>query len=143
MRAAASRVLLLVFAAALGAGVGCSEPTTACRGPAGEINVCINGRRIEFSDQYPPHRHEAGSLYVPVEPVARQLRIDVRTVIRGDGQSAVVTVGGRPFDPAMAFTAKGVHVHDGQVYVPLRELAAAARLKLDMDAETGTAGFAR
>jgi hypothetical protein len=134
-------VLLLVIAGAVAAG--CSRPTTACRGPAEEINICMNGRRIEFTERYLPHRHESGSLYVPVEPLARQLRIDVRTVIRGDGQSAIVTVGGRPFDPAMASTAKGVHVHDGQVYVPLRELAAAARLQLDMDAETGTAGFAR
>lgn len=141
MRAAAAWVLLLVVAAV--AGAGCAEPTTACQGPAHEINVCINGRRIQFAEGHLPHKHESGSLYVPVEPLARQLGIDVRTVIRGDGQSAIVTVGGLPFDPAMAFTAKGVHVHDGKVYVPLRELAAAARLKLDMDAETGTAGFAR
>lgn len=124
--------------------LGCSAPpTTICRGPSDAINICVNGKRISFDEAHPPHRHEEGSLYVPVEPVAQYLRLDIRTVVRGDGKSAIVTVSGRPFDPAMAYGAKGIYVYDGQVYVPLRELAAAARLTLDMDAETGTAGFAR
>ncbi|HYF91899.1 MAG TPA: hypothetical protein VD969_06610 [Symbiobacteriaceae bacterium] len=134
-------LLLAVFCA--GWAAGCSEQTSVCRGPEQEINICVNGKRIAFDDRSPPHRHEAGSLYVPVEPLARKLGLDVRTIIRADGQSAIVTVKGRPFAPAMAHGAKGVHVHDGLVYVPLRELAAAAGIQLDMDAETGTAGFAK
>lgn len=134
-----SAVLVLALLVA-----GCaSAATTACGGPAQEINICVNGKRIQFDADSLPHRHETGSLYVPVEPLARTLGLDVRTIIRGDGQSAIVTVNGRPFAPAMASGARGVHVHDGQVFVPLRELAVTARLQMDMDADTGTAGFAR
>ncbi|HWI65787.1 MAG TPA: hypothetical protein VNT75_28505 [Symbiobacteriaceae bacterium] len=122
---------------------GCTEATTVCRGPEQEINICVNGKRLVFDEHHPPHRHEEGSLYVPVEPLAERLGLDVRWVIRGDGKSAIVTVNGKPFDPAMAYGSKGVHVHDGAVYVPVRELAAAAGLELDMDAEAGMAGFAR
>lgn len=122
---------------------GCTGTSTVCRGSEQEITVCVNGKRVLFDEQFPPHRHESGSLYVPVEPLAEKLGLDVRTVIRADGQSAIVTVNGLPFAPAMASGARGVHVHDGQVYLPLRELAAAAGIQLDMDAETGIAGFAR
>lgn len=134
-----SAVLVLALLVA-----GCATAaTTACGGPAQEINICVNGKRIQFDKAFLPHRHETGSLYVPVEPLARTLGLDVRSIIRGDGQSAIVTVNGRPFAPAMASGAKGVHVHEGQVFVPLRELAATVGLRLDMNAETGTAGFAR
>lgn len=138
MRLLLAALVLAFFAA------GCAPAaTTACGGPSQEINICVNGKRIQFDERFLPHRHENGSLYVPVEPLARRLGLDVRTIIRGDGQTAIVTVNGRPFAPAMASGARGVHVHDGQVFVPLRELAVTARLRLDMDADLGIAGFAR
>ena len=124
-------------------GVGCSHSSTACSGPEDSVNICVNGRRIAFEADAQPHMHETGSLYAPVDVLARRLGLDVRTVISGDGQSALVTVNRKPFAPAMAHGSKGVHVHQGTVYVPLREFAAAAGLELDMSAETRTAGFAR
>lgn len=141
MKRAFAGLVLALLAAALGAG--CSEATTVCRGPEQEITVCVNGRRLAFDERHAPHRHEAGSLYVPALEMADRLGLDVRSVISGDGQSAIVTVKGKPFDPAMADGARGIHVHDGVVFVPLRELAAAGGLDLDMDAEMGIAGFAR
>lgn len=136
------RLISVLVLALLATGCAAAA-TTACAGPVRQINICVNGKRMQFDERHLPHRHETGNLYAPVEPLARTLKLDLRMIIRGDGQSAIVTVNGRPFSPAMASDAKGVHVHEGQVYLPLRELAATAGLRLDMDAESGTAGFAR
>jgi hypothetical protein len=123
-------------------GAGCARSTTECRATEGEVSVCINGRRIKFADGAQPHQHEPGSLYAPADVLARQLGLDIRTWVTGTG-SVLVTVNRKPFNPAMAHGAKGVHVHGGVVYLPLRELALSAGLKLDMNAERGIAGFAR
>ncbi|HLN65384.1 MAG TPA: hypothetical protein VK464_28000 [Symbiobacteriaceae bacterium] len=136
-------LIALGLAALAGLAVGCSRPTTACHGAPGTITVCVNGRRVLFPPEFQPHRHEAGSLYAPAELLAQQLGLDVRTHVSADGQSALITVNRKPFAPAMAHGAMGVHVHDGVVYVPLRELAIAAGLKLEMDEGVGVAGFAK
>jgi|GEM_PF-3548639 len=123
---------------------GCGKPTTACAGRDKEVTICVNGRSISFAEaRNGPHGHEAGSLYAPAWVLGDALGVDVRTQVSPDGKSAIITVGGKPFSPAMAGSAQGVHVHDGEVFVPLREFAAAAGLKLDLDVEKGVAGFAR
>lgn len=132
----AAVLVLLAFVA------GCARSTTECPRVEGQITVCINGRRIRFAEGAPPLRHEAGSLYAPADVLARELKLDIRTWVTPDG-TALVTVNRKPFRPAMAEGALGVHVEDGVVYLPLRELALAAGLKLDMNAERGVAGFAR
>jgi hypothetical protein len=139
------RTLVAMGLATLAAlGAGCfARPTTACAAVESAITVCVNGKRLVFPEEAQPHRHEPGSLYAPVEPLARQLGLDVRTVVSADGQSALVTVNRKAFAPAMAHGALGVHAHAGTVCVPLRELAIAAGLKLDLDAGGGVAGFAK
>jgi hypothetical protein len=120
---------------------GCARATTACKGPA--ATICLNGHPLAFAAGNQPHGHEVGNLYAPVDVLAKQLHLDVKSSVSADGKKIEVLLNGKPFAPAMADGAKGVHVHNGQVYVPVREFAAAAGLKLQLDAATGVAGVAQ
>lgn len=138
--ATAATALVMLLATLAG---GCARPSTACKGPENSVNICINGKRLQFTEEAQPHGHETGSIYAPVDVLAGRLGLDVRTWTTADGLTATVTVNRKPFAPAMAHGAKGIHVHNGHVYVPLREFAAAAGLKLELNAESLTAGFAK
>lgn len=146
-RSLALAAVLVVLAGATGLGMALvnsarARSSTMCEGPPGAINICVNGRRLTFAAGQQPYRSGTGAIFAPADVLARQLRLDIRTLVSADGHSAMVTVNRRPFNPAMAMGAKGVEVREGVVYLPLRELALAAGLRLDMDADSGTAGFA-
>jgi hypothetical protein len=124
---------------------GCSSSaSTACEGKPNAVTICANGKPIDFSrEKNGPHVHEAGSIYAPVEVLGQALGIPVAAEVSADGKSARVTINGKAFAVKMASGAKGIHVHDGETFVPLKEFAAAAGLMLDLNVNKGTAGFAK
>lgn len=121
---------------------GCAATaTTACDAKTGaNVTVCVNGKAVDFSaEKNQPHKHESGNLYAPVVPLANALGVKIETDVNGK----TVTVNGKKVDLVPTETIKGVHVHDGALFVPLKEFAAAAGLKMDMNFDRGTAGFAK
>lgn len=133
----------ICLVAGLLAGCGAkATATTACAGRPNDITICVNGKPIDFTaEKSGPHRHDpANNLYAPVVPLAKALGLDVKA----DPTAKTVTINGKPF---VANTdngkLKGIHVHDGVVFVPLKDFANAAGLNMEMDIDKGTAGFAR
>lgn len=138
------RVYLMAGALLAVLAAGCGKPTTACRAQENAVTICLNGKPLDFrAARNAPHAHEHGHIYAPAAVLGKQLKVDVRLKITPDGKSAIVTVGGRPFEPAMSHGSKGIHVHDGEVFVPVREFAKAAGLQIEMDVQQGWAGFSR
>lgn len=129
-----------------GVMAGCSaSSSTDCKAEGNNVTICVNKKPIDFSAaKNKPHSHETGSIYAPGKVLADALGVPFDAQVAADGKSAKVTVNGKPFEPAMAATTdKGIHVHDGDAFVPVREFAAAAGLKVDVKADQGTAGFAK
>ncbi len=82
--------------------------------------------------------HENGNLYAPVMPLARALGLQVTV----DPRTKQVTVDGHPVQVKPATpTPKGIHDHEGAIFVPLKEFAAAAGLSVVIDEKLKTAGF--
>lgn len=118
---------------------GCAA--SSCDPAAGAaVTVCAGGKPIDFSaEKNAPHKHESGNLYAPVVPLAQALGIPIET----DVNTMTVTIGSQKLHMPTTATVKGVHLHDGALFVPLKEFAKAAGLKLDMDFDKGTAGFTK
>ena len=137
-------MFLMVGALLAAVAAGCGKPSTACRSQENAVTICLNGKPLDFRRaRNAPHAHEHSQIYAPAGVLAKQLKVDVRMRIHPDGKSAMVTVNGKPFEPAMSHGSKRVHVHDGEVFVPVREFAKAAGLQVEIDVQQGWAGFAR
>lgn len=133
-----------VILAGVMAGCSASGASTACKAEGSNVTICLNTKPIDFStSKTKPHSHEAGSIYAPGKVLANALGVPFDAQVAPDGKSAKVTVNGKAFEPAMPSGAKGVHVHDGEAYVPVKEFADAAGLKVDVKADQGTAGIAK
>lgn len=129
----AALLALLLLTGCFGRGGGCTAR-------AGQVTICVSGKPVDFSGQpAPPHAHELGNLYAPVLPLARAVGLPVTA----DPRTLVVIIAGRPFAAPVSPAVKGIHLHAGVVYVPLREFAAAAGLRLDLDFARGTANLSR
>jgi hypothetical protein len=116
------------------------QPTTACTPKDKAVVVCVNGKPIDFSTaKNGPHKHEAGSIYAPVEQLAGALGVDIMV----DPGGKTVTVNGQKVQVVGVPGAMGVHVHSQEIFVPVREFARAAGLKVDVDDKKGIAGIAK
>lgn len=118
---------------------GCATASGKGCAPKGkEVTICLNGRPIDFSaEKNLPHRHDSNNLYAPVMPMARALGVNVQA----DPATKVVFINGKRFVPAGGKQTMGIHVHNGVVFVPVKDFAAAAGLPVQMDLEKGTAAF--
>jgi hypothetical protein len=135
------RTLMAALAIAALVLTGCSSATTACEPKGTSVNICVNGHPIDFSQEpFQPHVHEPGNIYAPVLPVAEALGLIVEVNV----EALTVSIGDIPFAvPAATDSFMGIHVHEGNVFVPLKEFATAIGAKMAMDADNGTAGFNR
>lgn len=126
--------------AALVAGCGESTPTTACSPRGSEITICLNGKPLDFSAaQHQPHIHETGNLYAPAIVLAQALHVPAQV----DAQHLSVTVNGQAIKAVATQRFKGIHKHDDEVFVPIREFAQAAGITLNIQTDGRTAGFAK
>jgi hypothetical protein len=139
MRRLALSACSLVSLAALFAGCT-STSSTACSGPENTVNICYNGTAIDFGQvKTKPHAHESGDLYAPAEALAKAIGATVEL----DAAKPAVKLNGQAFLPKVAEGGKGIHVHDGLVYVPVKLFAESAGFKVAMNAEKGIAGIGK
>ncbi|HYG59250.1 MAG TPA: hypothetical protein VD902_14405 [Symbiobacteriaceae bacterium] len=110
--------------------VGCSgQASAACPPVIDGVGVCIDAKPIAWSAGVkPPHMHENGGYYGAVNELATAL--GAKAEVAGDGKS--VKVGGKVV-AATAADAKGIHLHEEFVYVPIKEFAEAAGYKVYVD----------
>lgn len=137
------RLAVAVLSLALGGLLisGCtSESKVVCQPVPNSATICLNGKPIDFSrEQTGPHVHENGNLYAPVVALAKGLGVEA-TVDAG-GKS--VTVNGKKLEVSGQTTVKGIHEHASAIFVPVKEFAAAAGLRVQVDSEKGTASFTK
>lgn len=74
-----------------------------------------------------------------MQPLAKALGLTVEA----DTKANTVSISGKKFEAVSNNQVKGIHVHDGAVFVPLKEFAAATGLKADINFDKGTAVFAK
>lgn len=131
---------LLLVAAAFGAMVlaGCGSQAAQCQPVPDGVAVCVGGKAVAFQAKTKPHMHEAGGFYAPAEELARALGVQVE--IAPDKKS--VKVAGKEVKAA-APDAKGIHEHDGLVYVPIKEFAEAAGYKYSANVEQKTVNLTK
>lgn len=116
------------------------KPTTACEPRKNEVVVCLNGKPIDFSkEKNGPHKHETGSIYAPAASLAQALGVNAMI----DAGARKVMVNGKAIPVVSVPGAKNIHLHDGVIFVPVKQFAEAAGLSCDVDYGKGTAGIAK
>lgn len=134
-----------LFLALLALTAGCSASakataTTACQAKDKAVTICLNGKPIDFSaEKTQPHKHEIGNLYAPVVAMGKALGV----AVEADATAKTARVNGKKIDVVATDQIKGVHVHEGAVFVPVKEFADATGLTFEMDPDKGVAGFAK
>lgn len=133
------RTLVALFLT-LAALTGCSAAqSTACPPVESGVGVCVNGKAIDWSAVVmKPHMHENGGYYAHVEQLAEALHVN--PVVASNKKSVLV---GDKQVTALAPEAKGVHVHEDFVFVPIKEFAEAAGFKAIVDTTHHTVNMIR
>jgi hypothetical protein len=136
--------VLSLVAVLAGCGATAPTPTSAtCQAKENALVLCQNGKEIDFSaEKTKPHKHEA--FYAPVVPLAKALGVTVDAKVSADGKTGTLSISGKEFKPTSTATDfKGLHVHEGALFVPLKEFAAAAGLTLKIDDAKQTVNFTK
>jgi hypothetical protein len=135
----APALFLTLLALTAGCSAG-SKATTDCKATDNPVTICLNGKPIDFSaEKTQPHKHENGNLYAPVVAMGKALGVTVEA----DATAKTAQVNGKKIDVLPTDQIKGVHVHEGAVFVPVKEFAEATGLRHSMDWEKGVVGFAK
>jgi hypothetical protein len=132
----------LAFAASMALALGLAgctgESSVSCAPVANGVGVCLDGKPFTWTATKPPHMHEQGGYYAPVEELAA--RLGVQAEIASDrksvmvGSTQVIAKGEKP---------QGIHDHDGLVYAPIREFAEAAGFKVMIDTAANTVSITK
>lgn len=124
--------LLIIGAAAIlltTAANGRASAVGECPPVKNGVAVCLGGRPVTWSARFvPPHMHEQGGYYAPVEQLERLLLVKAdiaadRKSLKVNGRTVTV-VGHKP---------KGIHEHQGHLYAPIKEFAEAAGHEVSVD----------
>lgn len=133
-------IAIMALVALLGIVAGCAAGTSqGCPPVENGVGVCFDGRPITWSAAVkPPHMHEQGGYYAPVDELATYLKVN--PVVASNKKS--VLIGGKII-AAKSDEAVGVHLHEDFVYVPIREFAEAAGFRVVVDAKLHTINIER
>lgn len=133
-------VAIMALIALFGVVVGCAKSTQqSCAPVENGVGVCIDGKPITWSAAVkPPHMHEQGGYYAPVEDLATHLKVNP---VVGSNRKSVLIAG--KVVMARSEEAVGVHMHEDFVYVPIREFAEAAGFKVMVDTKAHTVNIQR
>ncbi len=119
---------------------GCGGKQTAgCAPIENGVGVCLEGTAVSWTANVrPPHMHEPGGYYAPVQDLAKTL--GVMAEVSSDQKS--VSVNGKQV-LAIGPEAQGIHLHDDLVYAPIKEFAEAAGYKVSVDPSHHTVSISR